>query len=302
MRGTEFAELTAFMAVAERKSFARAAAALGIAPSTLSQTIRALEERLGVTLLHRTTRSVSLTEAGDMLLSRINPAFDALSSAVALVSDLRATPRGTLRLNVSTVPAQMVIAPMLQGFLETYPDITLDITLDNAATDIVSGRFDAGIRYGRRIAQDMHIVRATPETRLIPVAAPSYIAAHGAPKTPEDLQDHPCIRFRLNPQQEPLPWEFERNKKKIEIDVQGPLIVNDVEMMVKAARSGLAIGYMIEDYVAGDIRDGALVPLLSEWATARHSYYLYYASSRQMSAPLRVFIDYMKSHLAGKNT
>src|ERR1035437_2543192 len=171
MRGTQFAELSAFVAGAERGSFAKAAAYLGIAPSTLSQTIRSLEERLDVRLLHRTTRSVSLTEAGARLLERIRPAFEELSGVVESISDFRDTPLGTLRLSVSSIPAQMILAPLMKDFLVAYPAIHLDITVDNTASDIVSGRFDAGIRYGRRIAKDMLLVKASPESRIIAVAS-----------------------------------------------------------------------------------------------------------------------------------
>lgn len=292
MRGTEFAELSAFVAVAERGNFARAATYLRIVPSTLSQTIRSLEERLGVRLLHRTTRSVSLTEAGERLFDRIRPAFEELHGAVESISDFRDTPMGTLRLSVSTVPAQMILAPLLKDFLAAYPAIQLDITIDNANSDIVSGRFDAGIRYGKRIAQDMFLVRASPESRIITVASPDYLATHPRPKTPQDLQQHACIIFCLGTQQQ-LVWEFEKNRKKIEVTVNGPLIVNDVDLMVKAARDGVGIGYVVEAYVAADIRQEKLIPMLTDWSPAYHGYYLYYTSRRQLSAPLKVFIEFL---------
>src|ERR1035437_8918716 len=281
MRGTGFAELSAFVAVAERRNFARAAAFLGIAPSTLSQTIRSLEERLGVRLLNRTTRSVSLTEAGERLLLRIRPAFEELNSAVETVSDFRDTPMGALRLSVSNIAARMILAPLLKDFLSTYPAISLDITIDNSTSDIVSGRFDAGIRHGKRIEQNMILVKASPQSRIIAMASKSYLAVHPAPKIPEDLHYHSCIRFRLNTQQL-APWEFEKNKKKVEIVVNGPLIVNDVDLMIKAARDGIGICYMVEAYIAADIKEGRLIPILVDWSTAYHSYYLYYTSRRQL--------------------
>ncbi|MHB1299343.1 MAG: LysR family transcriptional regulator [Burkholderiales bacterium] len=293
MRGIEFAELRAFMEVVEQGNFARAAAYLGLAPSTLSQTIRSLEERLGVRLLHRTTRSVSLTEAGEHLLARIRPAFGELFAAVESINDFRDAPAGTLRLSVSTIPAQMILAPLLKGFLGAYPGISLDITVDSTHVDIVKGRFDAGIRYGRLIAQDMVMVKASPPSRIIAVASPEYLAAHPTPKTPQELQNHPCIRFRMGNQQL-LVWEFERNRQKIEIGVNGPLVVNDVDLMVKAARDGIGIGYMAEAYIRRDIADGKLVPMLTDWSPMYESWYLYYASRHHLPAPLKAFIQFLR--------
>ncbi len=293
MRGSEFAELKAFMAVVERGNFARAAASLDMAPSTLSQTIRALEERLGVRLLHRTTRSLSLTEAGERLLARIRPAFDALGAAVESINDFRDTPMGTLRLSVSTIPAQLILAPLLKDFLAMYPAIHLDITVDNSTSELAMGRFDAGIRYGRRIAQDMLLVPASPPSRIIAMASPEYLTRHPLPKTPQELQGHACIRYRLANQQM-VPWEFERHKKKIEIAVNGPLIVNDVDLMVKAAIAGVGIGYVVEAYIVEELRSGHLTAMLTDWSPPYHSYYLYYASRHQLSAPLRAFIQFLR--------
>ncbi len=295
MRGAEFAELKAFMTVVERGNFARAAATLDMAASTLSQTIRALEARLGVRLLHRTTRSLSLTEAGERLLARIRPAFDALGAAVESINDFRDTPMGTLRLSVSTIPAQLILAPLLKEFLAQYPAIHMDITVDNMSSELAMGRYDAGIRYGRRIAQDMLLVRASPPSRIIAMASPEYLTLHPQPKTPQELQHHACIRYRLANQQV-VPWEFERHKKKIEIAVNGPLIVNDVDLMIKAAIAGVGIGYAVEAYIAEDIRVGRLVPMLTDWSPPYHSYYLYYASRHQLSAPLRAFIQFLRAH------
>ncbi|MHB8354224.1 MAG: LysR family transcriptional regulator [Burkholderiales bacterium] len=293
MRGAEFVELKAFMAVVESGNFARAAATLSMAPSTLSQTMRALEARLGVRLLHRTTRSLSLTEAGERLLGRIRPAFEALGAAVESINDFRDTPMGTLRLSVSTVPAQLILAPMLKDFLALYPAIHLDITVDNTSSELVMGRFDAGIRYGRRIAQDMLLVPASAPSRIIATASPDYLARHPQPKTPQELQHHACIRYRLANQQV-VPWEFERHKKKIEMVVNGPLIVNDVDLMIKAAVAGVGIGYVVEAYIAEELRQGRLVAMLTDWSPPYHAYYLYYASRHQLPAPLRAFIQFLR--------
>ncbi len=293
MRGSEFSELRAFMEVVEQGNFSRAAIYLGLAPSTLSQTIRSLESRLGVRLLQRTTRSVSVTEAGEHLLARIRPVFEELNLAVESINDFRDTPAGTLRLSVSSIPAQMILAPILKDFLLAYPAISLEIDVDNSHIDIVKGRFDAGIRYGRVIANDMVMVKASAPSRMIAVASPAYIAIHGTPQTPQDLQAHACIRFRRGNQQL-LAWEFEKQKKKIEIAVSGQLIVSDVDLMVKATRDGVGIGYMAETYMKDDIDQGVLVPLLTDWSTAYDSWYLYYASRQHLSAPLKAFIQFLR--------
>lgn len=293
MRGSEFSELRAFMEVVEHGNFSRAAIYLGIAPSTLSQTIRSLESRLGVRLLQRTTRSVSVTEAGEHLLARIRPVFEELNLAVESINDFRDTPAGTLRLSVSSIPAQMILAPMLKNFLLAYPAINLEIDVDNSFIDIVKGRFDAGIRYGRVIAHDMVMVKASAPSRMIAVASPAYLAIHGTPQTPQDLQKHACIRFRRGNQQL-LAWEFEKHKKKIEVAVSGQLIVSDVDLMVKATRDGVGIGYMAETYMKTDIDQGTLLPLLTDWSTTYDSWYLYYASRQHLSAPLKAFILFLR--------
>jgi DNA-binding transcriptional LysR family regulator len=293
MRGSEFSELRAFMEVVEHGNFSRAAIYLGIAPSTLSQTIRSLESRLGVRLLQRTTRSVSVTEAGEHLLARIRPVFEELNLAVESINDFRDTPAGTLRLSVSSIPAQMILAPMLKNFLLAYPAINLEIDVDNSFIDIVKGRFDAGIRYGRVIAHDMVMVKASATSRMIAVASPAYLAIHGTPQTPQDLQNHACIRFRRGNQQL-LAWEFEKHKKKIEVAVSGQLIVSDVDLMVKATRDGVGIGYMAETYMKTDIDQGKLLPLLTDWSTTYDSWYLYYASRQHLSAPLKAFILFLR--------
>ena len=293
MRGTEFTELNAFVAVAERTNFARAAAHLGIAPSTLSQTIRSLEERLGVRLLNRTTRSVSLTDAGERLLARVRPAVEELGAAVASLGDFRDTPTGTLRLSVSTVSAHMILAPIVKDFLAAYPAIKLDVSVDNTRSDIVSGRFDAGIRYGRRIEQDMRVVRASAPSRTIAAASPAYLAARPRPMQPDDLPAHACIRFRLGNEQV-LPWEFRKNKKKMEVSVDGPLMVNDLDLMVHAMLEGVGIGYVVEAYITNFIEQGRLVPLLTEWSPPHDSYYLYYASRRQLPTPLKAFAEFLR--------
>ncbi|SJZ37994.1 DNA-binding transcriptional regulator, LysR family [Enhydrobacter aerosaccus] len=292
MHRTEFSELNAFVAVAERRNFARAAQHLGIVPSTISQTIRTLEERLGVRLLNRTTRSVSLTDAGEQLLARIRPALMELHTAVDDLSHVRNVPSGTLRLSVSNVAAQIVLAPMIKDFLATYPAIALDIAADDNPADIVNGRFDAGIRVGRFIAKDMQAVRLSEPSRTIVVAAPSYLQQSVPLKTPEDLPAHNCIRLRSSGHLHP--WQFVRGKKKLNLQVNGSLVMNSMHLVLRAALEGIGVAYVLESCVAAEIASGRLVPLLSDWSAEYHSYYLYYAGRRQLPVPLAAFIAFVR--------
>jgi DNA-binding transcriptional LysR family regulator len=296
MNRAQFAELNAFVAVAERTNFARAAAHLGITASTISQTIRALEDRLGMRLLNRTTRSVSLTDAGEKLLDRIRPAITELGAAVEDLNEFRDNPRGTLRLNVSSVAAEIVLAPVIKDFLAAYPAISLDITLDDTNADIVSGRFDAGIRVGRLVARDMQVVRVSEPTRIIAIASPEYLLHHPAPKTPPDLQQHNCINFRKS--LHCVPWEFAKGKSKFEMSVSGSLTVNSMDLVLRAVLAGVGIGYTIESYVAAHIAAGRLVPLLPDWSPGHHSYYLYYTGRRQLPVPLKVFAAFLRQQRA----
>jgi DNA-binding transcriptional LysR family regulator len=297
MHGSEFSELRAFVAVAERRSFSRAADRLGVGPSTISQTVRALEERLGVRLLNRTTRSVSLTDAGERLLARVRPAMTELAAAVEDLNDFRDTPTGTLRLNISSVAAQTVLAPVLREFLAAYPAISLDVTVDDDESDIVGGRFDAGIRIGRRIAGDMQMLRVSAPSRLIAIAAPAYLAAHPMPVSPNDLRRHGCIRLRNNGRI--LDWEFQKGKNKVEVSVSGPLTVDSMALMVRATLEGVGIGYTMESHIADHIGAGTLVPLLLDWSVPQHSYYLYYSGRGHLPAPLGALIAFFRDAAGG---
>src|SRR3954449_7048548 len=294
MRGSEFAELTAFVAVAEQRSFAKAAAQLGIAPSTLSQTIRALEERLGVRLLNRTTRSVAPTEAGERLMGQLQPAFEGVSRAVAAVNDFRDKPMGTLRLLMSRPIANGAIASLLAQFLAAYPEITLDIVSDDSRLDIVSGRFDAGLRIGERMERDMIAVRIIDEIHMYCVGSPSYFAIRQMPKQPEDLRAHDCIRHRSQWDGAVHPWEFERAGSRVEIAVQGRLIVNDVYLALRAALAGAGIAYLSHNMASPYRADGRLVPVLAAWCVALSGVYIYYPSRRQIPAPLQAFINFAR--------
>ncbi len=293
MRGTQFAELTAFVAVADRGNFSKAAAILGLSTSTLSQTIRSLEERLGVRLFNRTTRSVALTEAGARLLEQVHPALDELGKAVESVNAFRDTPTGVLRLSVASLAVGLVIDPILPRFRAAYPDITLDIVVDDSPADIVNGRFDAGIRIGTRIERDMIAVRVSPDSRLIAMASPAYLATHSRPETPQDLSAHNCIRFRQTTGAI-YPWHFEQSGEKIEVEVGGSLITNNLDLVVRAALDGVGIGYMLEGYMTSHMAEGRLVPLLKNWSQPYAGYHVFYPSRRQMPGKLKAFIDFLR--------
>ncbi len=295
MRGTEFAELTAFMAVAEQRSFAKAAAQLGIAPSTLSQTIRALEERLGVRLLNRTTRSVAPTRAGDQLLAQLQPAFDGVAHAVESVNAFRDKPMGTLRLLVSRTIAMAVMEPLIAPFLAAYPEISLDIVSEDARIDLVANRFDAGLRVGERIERDMIAVRIVERIQLTCLAAPIYLEAHAAPRTPHDLGAHECIRRRAEWDGAVHPWDFQESGKHFEVAVRGRLIVNDLALALRAAAAGAGIAYLSRAMAAPYLADGRLVSLLQEWCPALSGIYIYYPSRRQIPAPLQAFVNFARA-------
>lgn len=292
MRGSDFAELKAFAAVVERASFARAAEHLGLSPSALSQTIRQLETRLGVRLLNRTTRSVAPTPAGSRLHERIAPMFLEMDAAVAEAVAATGQTVGTLRINTLGMAAKKIIAPRLGRFHRAHPDVTLDIVIDDGLSDIVAGRFDAGIRVGQRLEKDMIAVRLTPDVKMLAVAAPGYVARHGLPSAPADLHRHACINWRFPGSGRIYRWEFEKRGKKLEIAVDGPLISNHQDVVVEAALQGLGILYAYDDdRVAEAIARGQLTRVLADWSVTSPGLYLYYADRRHPRPALRAFID-----------
>jgi DNA-binding transcriptional LysR family regulator len=294
MRGSEFAELKAFAAVVERASFARAADHLGLSPSALSQTIRQLEARLGVRLLNRTTRSVAPTEAGARLHERIAPMMQEMADAVAEAVAATGRTAGTLRINTLGMAARMIIAPRLGRFHRANPDVVLDIVIDDSLSDIVAGRFDAGIRVGERLQKDMAAVRLTPDVEMLAVASPAYLARHGEPKTPADLHRHACINWRFPGSGRIYRWEFERKGKKLEVAVKGPLIANHQDVVVEAALQGLGILYTYDTDRVGDaLARGRLRRILEGWSLTSPGLYLYYSNRRHPQTALRAFIDCM---------
>lgn len=295
MRGTEFAELSAFVAVAEEASFTKAAKRLGLSNATLSQAIRSLEERLGVRLLNRTTRSVAPTEAGERMLAQMRPLLDGFDAALESVNAFRDKPSGHLRLSVPPPVAKYVLAPVLARFLAQFPEITIEITVETRISDIVADHFDAGFRRSSWIARDMIAIRIADDTRFHVVAAPDYLARRGKPLKPTDLHGHNCIRFRLA-QGEFVPWKFIVDGKVAEIQVEGSLVVvNDPDLLLTAALEGVGITYTMEEYVRPMLDEGRLVSLLDEFAQPpADGFSLFYPSRRQNSAALQAFVEFLR--------
>jgi DNA-binding transcriptional LysR family regulator len=298
MRGTQFAELSAFVAVANQASFTKAGKLLGLSTATLSQTLRALEHRLGVRLLNRTTRSVALTEAGERLLTQLRPLLDGFDAAIESVNAFREKPAGHLRLVMPPPVAKFVLAPVLARFLERYPEIVIETTVESGLTDIVADRYDVGIRRGNLVARDMIAMRVTNDMHYLVVASPDYLARRGRPQTPADLQAHNCIRYRL-PGGGFIPWVFVVQGKTVEFDVEGSVVViNDPELVISAALEGIGVAYLYEEYVASLVAEGRLVSLLEKSALPiTDGFFLFYPSRRHNPAALRALIDFLRTEL-----
>lgn len=292
MRGSEYADLKAFCTVVQELSFARAAARLGVSAPALSQTIRGLEDRLGLRLLNRTTRSVAATDAGRLLYDRVAGLFGAFDDALMELATHRASPAGTLRINMPRIAAQHLIAPHLAAFAAAYPAIELEIAIEDRIADIVAGQFDAGIRLGEKLEKDMIAVKLSGELRTVVVASPDYLARQGSPASPRELITHRCIRFRWPTEGTIYDWEFERRGKPFEIRVAGPLVVNDTATMIDAALGGLGIAYLLEFEVRAFLEDGKLVEILNPWSTRFPGFHLYHSSRRLCPPQLKAFIDF----------
>jgi DNA-binding transcriptional LysR family regulator len=298
MRGNHFAELSAFASVAEHSSYTKAARALGLSTAALSQTVRALEERLGVRLLNRTTRSVALTDAGEHLLTQLRPLLDGFDAAIESINGFRERPAGHLRLTMPPPVARFVLAPILARFLQLYPEIVIETTVESGLTDIVAGRHDAGFRRGNLVARDMIAVRVTNDMHYHVVASPDYLARRGRPQTPADLYAHNCIRYRL-PGGGFIPWIFVADGKTVEFDVKGSVVViNDPELVIRAALEGIGVAYLYEEYVASLLADGRLVSLLDPAVLPiTEGFFLFYPSRRQNPAALRALIEFLRAEL-----
>lgn len=293
MERDDLTTLVAFVAVAEERSFTKAARRLGVTPSAVSHAIRGLEERLGVRLLSRTTRSVTTTEAGAQLAGQVRPAFSDIREAVAATSGFRDRPAGRVRLLVPRLAGLTVLAPKLGQFARDYPEVVLDITTDDSRMDIVAAGFDAGIHFGEYIAKDMVAVRVSEDHRPAIVGAPAYFAARPRPKSPQDLVNHLCINFRHG-SAGVYRWEFEKGKKAVSIAVQGPLIVDDVEIVTRAAVDGVGLAFMSEDHAAPYLASGALVRVLESWCQPFPGFFLYYPNRRQQPAALTAVIEALR--------
>jgi DNA-binding transcriptional LysR family regulator len=299
MSDVDLADLEAFAAVARARSFRSVARLRGVSASSLSEALRRLETRLGVRLLNRTTRSVTPTEAGERLLERLSPALGEVAAALDAVNGFRDSPSGTLRLNVPTAVARLVLPPILGPFLATHPGIVLEVTTEDSFVDVLAAGFDAGIRYDERLEKDMIAVPIGPRVqRFAIVAAPAYFEAHGRPVHPKDILNHACIRHRFA-SGVMHPWEFERDGEAIKITPNARVIANSIDLEISAAIQGLGLIATFAGFVEPHVKSGALESVLDDWLAPFSGPFLYYASRRHMPAPLRAFVDFIKRRPAG---
>lgn len=287
-------ELDAFAAVARHRSFRKAADERGVSASALSHALRGLEDRLGVRLLHRSTRSVTPTEAGQRLLARLVPALHEVTAALADITALQAEPAGTVCLNVPRPAARLLLAPILARFVAAYPRVRVEVITDDGLTDIVSDGFDAGVRFGESLAGDMVAVPIGTPQRFVCVASPDYLAVHGAPQTPRELLNHACIGRRF-PSGNLYAWEFQDEGQPLRIDVAGPLVFDDDVLMIHATRDGAGIAYVYEAMVSDDIAAGRLVPVLETWGDPPGQFFLYYSGRQHLPTALRALVDFIRA-------
>lgn len=294
MRRQNANDLLAFLAVAKERSFTKAAAQLGVSQSALSHTIRALEERLGIRLLTRTTRSVSPTEAGERLIRSVGPHFDQIDAGIAALSDLREKPAGTIRITAGEHAAYAVLWPAISAFLPNYPDIKVELIVDYGLTDIVADRYDAGVRLGEQVARDMIAVRIGPDFRMAVVGSPSYFERHPRPKNPHDLTAQTCINLRLPTYGGFYAWEFEKRGRELKVRVDGQLVFNNIALRREAALAGSGLAYLPEDLVEPYLADGRLLRVLDDWCGPWSGYHLYYPSRRQPTPAFALLVDALR--------
>src|SRR5580692_417309 len=287
-------DLVAFVAVGRERSFTKAAAKLGVSQSALSHTIRALEARLGVRLLTRTTRSVAPTDAGERLLHTLGPRFEEIEAELAAISELRDKPAGTIRLTTTDYAADTILWPKLEKFLRRYPDIKVEIIVDYGLTDIVAQRFDAGVRAGEQVAKDMIAARIGPDIRMATVGAPSYFKKRPEPKRPQDLIGHACINLRLPTHGGLYAWEFAKSGRELKVRVEGQLTFNGTFQMLNAALAGFGLAYVPEDLVRPHLAKGRLTRVLEDWCPLYAGYHLYYPSRRQPSAAFALLVEALR--------
>ena len=287
-------QLVSFVAVARERSFTSAASKLGVSQSALSHTIRELEERLGVRVLTRTTRSVSPTEAGERLLRNIGPRFDEIEAELAAIRELREKPAGTIRITATEFAIDTILLPKLASLLRNYPDIKVEMIVDYGLTDIVAHQFDAGVRSGEQVAKDMIAVRIGPDMRMAVVGAPSYFKTHPEPKRPQDLIGHNCINLRLPIRGSLYAWEFEKGTRELRVRVEGQLTFNGTAQLLNAALAGCGLAYVPEGLVEAQVAKGRLRRVLADWCPPYSGYHLFYPSRRQSSAAFALLVDALR--------
>jgi len=294
MKREEMADLTAFVVVAQERSFTKAAAKLGMTQSALSQIMRRMEERLGLRLLTRTTRSVAPTEAGERLLQTLAPALASLDASLASLSELRDKPAGTIRITSVEHAAKTIIWPALKTLLPDYPDINVEISLDYGLVDIVAERYDAGVRLGEQVAQDMIAVRIGPDVPMAVVGTAAYLAKQPAPAVPQDLMQHRCINLRVPTSGGLTTWGFEKDGRKLRVRTEGPLVFNTLDLILEAAAAGFGLAYLPQDMVQAYLDSGRLTRVLGDWRTELSGYHLYYPSRRQPTAAFGLLVDALR--------
>jgi DNA-binding transcriptional LysR family regulator len=287
-------DIVAFLAVAKERSFTRAAAKLGVSQSALSHTVRGLEERLGLRLLTRTTRSVAPTEAGERLVRTVGPRFEEIDAELASLSELREKPAGTIRITTGEHAAAAILWPALATLLPHYPDINVEVIVDYGLTNIVAERYDAGVRLGEQVAKDMIAVRIGPDFRMVVVGAPSYFARRSRPKQPQDLTAHACINIRLPTYGGLYVWEFEKRGRELKVRVEGQVVFNNMALRLNAALDGLGLAYLPEDQVQTHLADGRLIRVLDDWCAPFPGYHLYYPSRRQPAPAFALLVEALR--------
>jgi DNA-binding transcriptional LysR family regulator len=293
MRREELGSLAMFLVVAEERSFTRAAAKLGVSQSALSHSMKRLEAKLGLRLLTRTTRSVAPTEAGERLLARLRPALEEIDASIASLTELRDRPAGTIRITTSEHAARTLLWPAVDRLTSEYRDIHVELNIESGFTDIVAERFDAGVRLGERLEQDMIALRIGPRLRMATVASPAYFARRGKPRDPHALAEHACINLRMM-RGSIYVWEFEKDGRELNVKVEGQLVFNNVDMIVDAAVAGHGLAHVVEDRVGPLLAKGALVRVLEDWCEPFDGYYLYYPSRRQPSAAFSLLLEALR--------
>jgi DNA-binding transcriptional LysR family regulator len=294
MRGSDLGDLLAFVAVAEERSFTRAAAKLGVSQSALSFTVRRLETRLGLRLLNRTTRSVAPTDGGERLLRTLRPAFHQIDTELSALGELRDKPAGTIRITASDHVADTILWPAIAQLVRKFPDVKVEIDIDYGLTDIVADRYDAGVRLGEQVAKDMIAVRVGPDLRMAIVATPSYFAMRPEPKSPRDLVNHNCISFRAPSTGGLYAWEFGKRGRELRVRVAGQLVFNGAYQILNAARAGLGLACLLDDMVQGDVAEGRLIRVLADWCPSFSGYHLYYPSRRQLAPAFVMLVNALR--------